>query len=70
MVFERTKRAIAEYGDKVVFQGIDTSERDAFLEWGIVDSVFVNGKRIRGGPPPSYERIRKIIAKNVKKLNG
>lgn len=70
MVYERAKRASAEFGDKVVFNTIDTSDNDSFLEWGIADGIFVNGKRITSGPPPSYEKIRKIIAKNVKKTEG
>ena len=68
MVYERAKRASAEFGEKVVFQSIDTSDRSRFLEWGIVDGIFVNGKRIAFGPPLSFEKIMKIISKQVKKL--
>lgn len=68
MVFERAKRACAEFGDKVVFQGIDTSERNVFMEWGISDGIFVNGKQIAFGPPLSFEKVVKIISKQVKKL--
>lgn len=68
MVFERAKRASAEFGDKVLFQGINTSNRKIFLEWGISDALFIDGKEVRTGPPPSYEKIKKIIAKKVKKL--
>ena len=68
IVFERAKRATAEFGDKVVFQTIDTSDHDVFSEWGIVDGVYVNGKKIRSGPPPSYKKIRKVIAKKTKKM--
>ena len=69
MTFERAKRACAEFGDKVVFQEYDTSIRDNFLEWGISDAVFVNGKAVSFGPPPSFEKIRKIIQKEVNKLS-
>jgi N-acetylglutamate synthase-like GNAT family acetyltransferase len=68
IVFERAKRAISEYGDKVVFQEICTFDRDVFLEWGISDALFIDGKQIRTGPPPSYKKIRKKIAKRVKKM--
>jgi N-acetylglutamate synthase-like GNAT family acetyltransferase len=34
MVFERARRASAEFGDKVVFREIDTFDREVFLEWG------------------------------------
>ena len=66
--FERAKRAAAELGEKVEFQGIHTIERDVFLEWGIPDALFIDGKNVRTGPPPSYEKIHKKIAKKVKKL--
>lgn len=69
MVFERAKRASAEFGDKVVFQSIDTSDRDIFMDWGISDGIFVNGKRIAFGPPLSFDKIMKIISKQVKKLS-
>ncbi len=68
LVFERAKRAAAEFGDKVVFQEIDTFDREKFLEWGITDALFIDDKQVRIGPPPSYEKIKKIIAKRVKKL--
>jgi GNAT superfamily N-acetyltransferase len=68
MVYERAKRAAAEFGDKVVFREIDTSDRNTLLEWGISDALFIDDKEIRTGPPPSYEKIRKQIAKNVHKL--
>ncbi len=68
LVFERAKRAATELGDKAVFQPIDTSDRNNFLEWGILDALFIDGKPVRTGPPPSYEKIRKIIAKRLRKL--
>ncbi|MCP4755708.1 MAG: GNAT family N-acetyltransferase [Proteobacteria bacterium] len=67
MIFERAKRACAELGETVVFREIDTSKPEVFLEWGIVDGLFVDGKRINNGPPPSYEKIRKLIAKRIKR---
>lgn len=68
MVFERAKRAASELGDKVVFREIDTFDRAVFLEWGIADALFIDDKQVRTGPPPSYEKIKKLIAKRVKKL--
>jgi len=68
IVFERAKRAASEFGDKVVFTEIDTFNRETFLEWGISDALFIDEKEIRTGPPPSYEDIKKKIAKRVKKL--
>ncbi len=68
IVYERAKRAACEFGDKVVFQGIDTFNKNILLEWGISDGLFVDGKSIRTGPPPSYENIRKIIYKRLKMI--
>ena len=68
IVFERAKKASAEFPGKVVFQKYDTSNRSLFLEWGISDALFVDKKEIWTGPPPSYDKIRKIIARQVRKL--
>ncbi len=65
LVYERAKRAAAELGDGVVFREIDVSERSAVAEWGRSDAVLVNGKDLQKGPPPSYEEIRKTIAKRL-----
>jgi GNAT superfamily N-acetyltransferase len=68
MVHERAKRAAAEFGDTVTFQSINTFERDVFLDWGIADGLFIDGKQMRTGPPPSYKKIRRKIARRVKRL--
>jgi thiol-disulfide isomerase/thioredoxin len=68
MIFERAKRAASELGEKVVFRAIDTLPRGTFLEWGIADALFIDDKQVRTGPPPSYEKIKKGIAKRAKKL--
>jgi N-acetylglutamate synthase-like GNAT family acetyltransferase len=67
LTLERAKRAVDEYGDKVIFNEINTVDRNTFLEWGISDALFVNTKEIRTGPPPSFEKIQKKIAKQVNK---
>ncbi len=68
MAYERAKRAAAEFGEKVSFRTVDTFNRATFKEWGEPDAIFVDGKGLRMGPPPTYEKIRKRIAKRVKKL--
>ena len=65
---ERVKRACAEFGDEVVFQMIDTSDRDVLLEWGISDALFIDGKQVRTGPSPTFDKLYKRIAKRVKRL--
>ncbi|MDX9723360.1 MAG: GNAT family N-acetyltransferase [Myxococcota bacterium] len=66
LVYERAKRASEELGERVVFREIDTSTRAAVAEWGIADAVLVDGKNLQKGPPPSYQKIRKAIAKRLR----
>lgn len=68
LVHERAKRASARFGDKVAFKEYDTSDRSIFLEWGIADALYIDGKEVRTGPPPSYEKIERLISKRVRKL--
>ena len=68
MAYERAKRAAAEFGDKVSFRTVDTLDRDVFKEWGEPDAIFVDGKGLRMGPPPTYEKIRRAIDRRVNKL--
>jgi len=68
LVYERTRRAAAEFGDQVAFQEIDTSTRAAVAEWGVSDEVLVDNKVVQRGPPPSYEKIRKMIQNRLKRL--
>lgn len=70
LVADRAQRVSAEFGDAVEFSEIDTSERATFLEWGISDALFIDGKEIRTGPPPSAEKLRKMMGKRVKKLKS
>ncbi len=37
-------------------------------EWGITDAIFIDQKQVQSGPPPSFEKIKKLIEKRVKKL--
>jgi len=68
MTFERAKRAASEFGDKVEFQEIRSIDRETFLDWGIADALFIDGQPVRTGPPPSFEKIRKKIARRAKRL--
>jgi GNAT superfamily N-acetyltransferase len=68
LVYERAKRAAAQFGEKVDFIEIDTSDKAALAEWGVTDGLFIDGKAVRTGPPPSYASIKEMIAKRVRKL--
>ena len=66
---ERARWASASLDDsRVVFERIDTSDRYRFLEWGRCDAIFLDGKEIRTGPPPTEARLRALIEKRLKKL--
>ena len=69
ITYERAKRASTTFGDRVHFEEIDTLNRETFLEWGISDALYIDGKQIRTGPPPTYKKIYKKIAKRVNKLH-
>lgn len=66
LVYERAKRAASEFGNEVEFIEYNTFDKDVFDEWGIVDALFIDGKQVRTGPPPSYEKIRKKIQKKIR----
>ena len=31
----------------------------------MTDALFIDGKEVRNGPPPKYEKIKKKIAKKI-----
>ena len=66
---ERAKKAAEEFGDVVEFQTVNTIVRNVFCEWGISDALFIDGKRVSKGPPLSYEKIQRIIARRVRKID-
>lgn len=70
LVFERAKRAASDpqFAKKVVFREVNTFDRDQLLRWGISDALFINRKQVRTGPPPSYDKIRKLITRQTNKL--
>jgi len=68
MTMERARRAAAELGDRASFRIVDTYDREVFLDWGASDALFIDDKQVRTGPPPSYMKIKKKMAKRVRKL--
>ena len=70
VAMERARRAAADpqFAGNVVVRDIDTFDRTNFMRWGISDALYVNKKQVRTGPPPSYEKIHKLIAKQVSRL--
>lgn len=68
LIYERAKRAAASLGDDVVFESYDTSEQSAMIACGQADCVYLDGKTLQKGPPPSYDRIHKRMAARLEKL--
>jgi len=68
IAFERARRASATFPDKINLHEYDTTDKAIIREWGIFDALFIDSKEVIVGPPPSYEKIRKKIARRVEKL--
>ena len=69
IVYERTIRAVETIGDpRIDLTVFETIDRETFLEWGIVDGLFVDGKELTSGPPLTYEKIERYIEKRLKRL--
>jgi len=67
IAYERALRASGEFPGKVNLQEYDTKDLGIAREWGIMEGLFIDGKEIRTGPPPSYTKIRRKIAVRVSK---
>jgi N-acetylglutamate synthase-like GNAT family acetyltransferase len=65
IVYERTLRASGDFNDKVDVNLYDTTDRRIVEEWGITDGLFIGGKEVGTGPPPSYKKIRKKIKRRI-----
>jgi GNAT superfamily N-acetyltransferase len=70
LVYERARQAAAQFGDKVVFREVDTFDRETAVAWGVSDALYIDGTMVRTGPPPSFEKIRKAIARKVRRLRA
>lgn len=68
LALERARRAAAPHGDRVALQVVDTWEREAMEAWGQCDALFVDGKQVRTGPPPSQARLDRLVAARVARL--
>ncbi|MCL5020561.1 MAG: hypothetical protein M1339_02625 [Bacteroidetes bacterium] len=70
MTVERAKRAAADpqFAGKVVYREVDTFEREEIKKLGVSDALFIDRKKVWIGPPPSYDKIHKLISKRVNRL--
>jgi GNAT superfamily N-acetyltransferase len=69
LVYERAKTAAEALGENVVFESIDTMEQQAMISCGQSDCVFLDGKTLQKGAPPSYDRIFEAMSRRVAKLH-
>jgi N-acetylglutamate synthase-like GNAT family acetyltransferase len=70
IAYERVLRASREFEGKVEITEFQTINREIVDEWGIVDGLFIDGREVRTGPPPSYMKIKRKVEKRVKKLKS
>jgi hypothetical protein len=68
LAFERARSAAARFGDAVEVDTVDTSDRPTMLAWGECDALFVDGRRVWTGPPPSEAKLARIIGRRVRRL--
>jgi GNAT superfamily N-acetyltransferase len=68
LAFERARRAAAPFGDRVEIRQVDTFDRATMLAWGESDALFVDGKHVWTGPPPSEAKLARLIRRRVERL--
>lgn len=68
LVWERARRAAMPHGEKVAATLVDTSDRATMEAWGQSDALFIDGRQVRTGPPPSQEKLARLIEKRVARL--
>jgi GNAT superfamily N-acetyltransferase len=69
LAFERARRAAEAQGlQRVEVRLVDTSERATLEAWGQSDALFIDGRQVRTGPPPSQEKLARLIARRVTRL--
>ena len=55
--------------EKVEVRLIDTGDRATLEAWGQSDALFVDGRQVRTGPPPSQQKLARLIGKRVARLH-
>jgi hypothetical protein len=68
LVYDRIKKAVIEFREKIDFNVFHTSDPQIMHYWGNSDAVFIDGHEISTGPPPGYRKLHRIIERKVRKL--
>lgn len=63
---QRATDVASEFGENVEVETINTFDKANFDEWGVSDSIYIDGKKVSTGPPPSKEKLRKIIENKIR----
>lgn len=66
LAHERMARVVGREGDRVRLRVIDTTDPTTRAAWGVGDGLFVDGKPVRTGPPPSEAALAKIVARRLR----
>jgi GNAT superfamily N-acetyltransferase len=66
IAMERIKRVAAEFPGLVTYEQFDTRDRAVLSEWGLSDALFIDTDAVNTGPPPSYEKLKKLVEKKIK----
>lgn len=67
---ERAREAARRSGDRAEFRLVDTGEREALLAWGRSEALWVDGREVRNGPPPSQARLVRLVRRRVARLRA
>ncbi len=70
LAHERARRVAAEFGDRVEYRRHDTTDAAVWAEWRRVDDLFIDGRPVNLGPPPSEAKLRRKISRRVRRLNA
>jgi len=62
---ERARRASEAHGDEVTFRLVDTADPEVRRAWGQSDALYVEDREIWTGPPPSEEKLHRVIGRAV-----
>jgi len=63
---ERIKRITAEFPDKVTLEEYNTRNRTVMEEWGLSDALYIDTDLVNTGPPPSYDKLKRLVVKKLK----
>ena len=67
---ERIRKILEDYGDKIDYQKVYTDTPEGISRWGILDGLYINGKAVFLGPPPKEKKLRRILEKELKKVQS